>query len=260
MKQEYKIKGIDKILEKVDKETLAKYYGVDINANFEEIITYSFKTTGIPNNSEIGLFVNITNEEFDKKIQEGEPIKQAKDIAKEFYEKDERKRAMYGINYNIGKGNFESVLYFLVDEPIKESIFENMRQYPQHYIGGYHYNGLLMGSKFYEEHEEELQKNSPKKDNIEAVDSYIENFINEFKDVEYTGGYGPRSKYEETDEIKKEKEKNEKIILRLTGKSSIDEISLQDFINLKRSLEQEEKDLKKEFEEKFTSKDYGEKD
>ena len=39
MEKKYKIKGIEKILEKVSKEDLGKYYGVDINADFESLIT-----------------------------------------------------------------------------------------------------------------------------------------------------------------------------------------------------------------------------
>ena len=77
----------------------------------------------------------------------------------------------------------------------------------------------------------------------------------EFENVEYTEGYGPRPEYTETDEIRQKKQESEKIILDLTGKSSIDELSLRDFIKLKRRLEQEEKDLRKAFEEKFTKKD-----
>ena len=49
--------------------------------------------------------------------------------------------------------------------------------------------------------------------------------------------------------------KNEKIILQLTGKSNIDELSLKDFISLKRKLEKEEKELKQRFEDKFTQKE-----
>ncbi len=256
MEKEYKIKGIEKILEKVSKEKLAKYYGVDINSDFEEVITQTFKEQGIPNNSEIGIYVKITKEEFDKSVEEGKKLPNSQEIASEFYNNDERKRAMYGINYGIDIEDFESEIYFVVDEPIKASALENMLIHPNHCLGGYDYNGLLMGSKFYEEHKDEFEKFKPNKNNIEAVDKYIENFMNEFKDLEFTGGYGPRPKYEETEEIRTQKAKSEDIILKLTGKESIEEMSLRDFINLKRSLEKEEKDLQREFEEKFAGKDY----
>lgn len=249
MEKEYKIKGIEKILEKVSKEKLAKYYEVDINSDFEEVITQDFKEQGIPNNSEIAIYFNMKQEEFDKSLGK---LPNSQDIASEFYNNDERKRAMYGINYGVDIEDFESVIYFAVDEPIKESTLIS----PNYYIGGCHYNGLLMGSKFYEEHKDEFEKFKPNKNNIEAVDKYIENFMNEFKDLEFTGGYGPRPKYEETEEIRTQKAKSEDIILKLTGKESIEEMSLRDFINLKRSLEKEEKDLQREFEEKFAGKDY----
>mgnify|MGYP006069075007 CR=1 FL=1 len=262
MDKEYRVKGIEKILEKVNIEELAKYYGVDINSDFEKIISASFQEMGIPNNSEIGIYVALTAEEYDKRLKKRESLK-PQDIAFEFYKNDERKRAMYGINYNIApcqwdsdsnkiiQGTFGNVLYFAVDEPIRESILKNMRVRLRDFVGGCHYNGLLMGKCFYEEHKDELSEYSPSKDEIEAVDKYINNFINEFEDVKFSGGYGPREKYQETDAIKKEKANSEKIILTLTGKNNIDEVSLKDFINLKRRLEKEERELQEAFEERF---------
>lgn len=67
-------------------------------------------------------------------------------------------------------------------------------------------------------------------------------------------GVGPREEYEETDEIREEKAENERIILELTGKSSIDEVSLQDLLELKRRLDEEEKTLQRQFEERFVQK------
>ena len=117
-----------------------------------------------------------------------------------------------------------------------------------------------MGKKFYEEHEEELSKYKPSEDNIKAVNSYIDNFMNEFENVEFRGGYGPKPRYQETNEIKEKKRKNEEVILELTGKDSIEELSLRDFITLKRKLEEEQKMLQKDFEERFTKKEYEEKE
>lgn len=265
MEQEYKIKGIEKILEKVSKEKLAKAYNTDVNANFEEILTQAFKEKGLPNNSEIALYVALSQEELERRRKEGKSI-DPQGIASEFYENDERKRALYGIGYvvefpefdekaQLQSGTYGNVIYFGVDEPIKSSDLNNILPRPQYFCGGVQYHTLMMGSKYFEEHEEELRHEIPSRDKMDAVDSYIKNFVNEFENVEYTGGYGPRPKYKETDEIRQKKQASEKIILDLTGKSSIDELSLRDFIQLKRRLEQEEKDLRKAFEEKFTKKD-----
>ena len=106
----------------------------------------------------------------------------------------------------------------------------------------------------FKENEEEFSKYEPNRENMKAVDSYIDNFMNEFENVEFRGGYGPRPKYKETDEIKQKKAKNEEIILKLTGKKSIEELSLRDFINLKRKLEKEERELQRAFEEKFAGR------
>lgn len=265
MEQEYKIKGIEKILEKVSKEKLAKAYNTDVNADFEKILTEAFRKKGIPNNSEVALYAALTPEEFKQRKAEGKN-RDPQEIASEFYKNDDRKRALYGIdyelefpefdeNFDLKSGTYGNVIYFGVDNPIKSSDLYNIFPRPQYFCGGVQYHSLMMGAKYFEEHEEELRKALPGRDKMEAVDKYIENFVNEFKNVEHTGGYGPRPKYKETDEIRQKKQENEKIILGLTGKSSIDELSLKDFIQLKRRLEQEEKDLRKAFEEKFTKKD-----
>ena len=147
-----------------------------------------------------------------------------------------------------------SIVNFLIDEPIKQSELNNPFMQLQYYIGGVIYNGLFMGKKYYEEHKEEFSKYEPNRENMKAVNSYIDNFMNEFENVEFRGGYGPRPKYEETDKIKQEKAKNEEIILKLTGKKSIEELSLRDFIDLKRYLEKEERELQSAFEEKFAGR------
>lgn len=252
--QEYKIKGVEKILEKISKEDLAKFYGVDVNADFESLITKSFQSRGIPNNSEIGLFIFLTEKDIEDRTQKGLKSN-PQELAMDFHENDERKRGMYGVNYNIydlldDKHPTFSLAYFLVDKPIKASVLENVGS--KNLVGATLYNGLIMGQGFYEEHKEELLKYTPSRENMEAVDKYINNFINEFNDVEFMGGYGPRPKYQDTDEKREEKAKNEKTILELTGKESIDELSLKDFITLKRRLEEEQKQLQRAFEEKFT--------
>lgn len=249
MKQKYNIKGIEKILQTISKEELARYYGVDTNADFEQVIAKSLEERGIPNNSEIGLCVHFSEEEY---IKRKTPLFMAE--ATEFYEKDERKRVMYRFNY-IGMGG---ALYFVVDEPIKESDLEKIWPQPSFFCGGCSYNGLLMGTKYYEEHKKELDESyevnsKPIEDKIDAVDSYIEDFLNEFKDVEYTGGFGPRGKYKETDQIREKRTKNEEIILSMTGKNSIEELSLRDFIKIKRELEKRKKELEKALQDRFTA-------
>lgn len=265
MKQKYEIKGIEKIIHTAGKERLAKYYEVDIDSDFEKIIMKDFKKHHIPNGLEVALYFSLTPEEYNKRIEQKGAILDEQSAALEVYEQDEEKRGMFGINYmgqmpkydeNYNKmvdGTWGNVLYFFVDEPIKlEGVYA-----PRHFIGGIHYKTLYMGNEYYEKHKEELEQFSSNKGKVKAVDNYLENFMNEYKNVEYTGGYGPRKEYQETDEIREEKAKNEKIILDLTGKSSIEELSLKDYIALRRRLEKEEQELQKQFEEKFTKKEEG---
>lgn len=260
MEEKYHIKGIEKILEKVSKENLAKSYQASVDDDFEQILTEYFKDIGIPNNSEIAVYASLTADEF-KERRGVNP----QDIASEYYENDIRKRALYGISFPIASpefdehgeligGNYGNILYFSVDEPIKESELRKIFPSPSYFVGGVNYRGLIMGKKYFEEHETELNNAVPNSKKREAVENYITDFVNEFHDVEFTGGYGPRGKYEETDEIRIEKQKNEQIILELTGKASIDEMSLKDFIKLRKKLEEEEKQLQKAFEDRFSKK------
>ena len=272
MKQKYEIKGIEKIIHTAGKERLAKYYGVDIDSDFEKIIMKDFKKHHIPNGLEVALYFSLTPEEYNKRIKQKGAILDEQSAALEVYEKDEEKRGMFGFSYmckipkydeNYDKmvdGTWGNVLYFFVDEPIKLEEVGDFVYRPQYFVGGIQYRTLDMGNEYYEKHKEELEQFPSNEEKIEAVDNYLENFMNEYENVEYTGGYGPREEYQETDEIREEKAKNEKIILDLTGKSSIEELSLKDYIALRRRLEKEEQELQKQFEEKFTKKEEGERE
>ena len=271
MEEKYSIKGIEKIINKKGKEKLAEYYGVDVESDFESIITEDFKKHNIPNGLEVAYYFSVTPEEFNKSIEDKKGIPNSQKIASEIYEQDTDKRAMFGFNYIqenlefdekdvsiIKNGNYGNILYFFVNEPIKEENIGDYMYNPQYYVGGVHYSDLLMGKGYYEAHKDEIEKaysdKNKNKDKIDAIDNYIENFMRRFKNEEFLEGYGSRGEYEETDEIKRQNSKSEKIILELTGKSSIDELNLNDFIQLKRNLEKKEQELQKEFEDKFTKK------
>lgn len=269
MEEKYSIKGIEKIIDKKGREKLAKYYGVDIDADFESIITEDFKKHNIPNGLEIAYYFSVTPEEFNKSIADKKGIPDSQKIASEICEQDADKRGMFGFKYiqevekydednsiKVKSENYGNILYFFVDEPIKEENIGDYMYAPQYHVGGVNYHGLLMGKGYYEAHKDEIEKaySDKNKDRIDAIDNYIEDFMKRFKNEEFLGGYGPRGKYEETDEIKRQNKESEKIILELTGKNSIDELSLNDFIQLRRNLEKREQELQKEFEDKFTKK------
>ena len=273
MKQEYNIRGIEKIIDKVGKEKLARYYEVDIDEDFESIITQDFKKNNIPNGLEIAFYFSLNPEEFNEMMEQGRGLPNCQDVASQVYEQDGKKRAMFGFNYMVDKiefdkenwgkmvdGTYGNVVYFYVDEPINIENVGGLLYRPKYNVGGVYYHGLMMGKAYYETHKAEIEGAYPDTSKIHAVDNYIENFMKKFKNVEVLGGYGPRNDYKETDKIKKENSENEKIILELTGKDDINELSLKDFISLKRKLEKEEQELKKIFKDKFTQKYEGERD
>lgn len=129
MSKEYEIKGIEKILEKVKKEQLAKYYGVEQDADFISIITETLKKRGVPNGLEIATYEVGSVEE----IYKGDYRSYTNSIY-EKYCKDNGK-ALEGINFNItGEIGGIQDLFFYIDEPIKEEEIEEMS--PKISIGG----------------------------------------------------------------------------------------------------------------------------
>lgn len=196
MKQEYSIKGIERIIQKAGRKKLARYYGVDESADFEKIITEDFKKHKIPNGLEVALYFSITPDEYNKIYEEGNRIPIEQDAASEVYRQDERKRAMFGFSYmrevkrfdenrKMVSGSDGNVLYFFVDEPVREEDIGDYLYRPQYFMGGVHYYGLIMGHKFFEEHEDKLKRGKPDISKKEALESYMENFMNEFENVEY---------------------------------------------------------------------------
>lgn len=200
MEQKYNIKGIEKIINTAGKERLAEYYNVKTNADFENIITNDFRRHNIPDGLEVAFYLSLLPEEHNKVMKEKgsiealEAYKQR--IAVEFYEQDEKGRAIFGIPYmrNIAQydrndpkkmisGTWGNILYFLVDEPIIMEEVGDSKYFPMYGTGGVYYNELLMGRKYYATHRTELEEAYPDGSKIKAVDKYIDNFIQEYKNL-----------------------------------------------------------------------------
>lgn len=137
MSKEYEIKGIEKILEKVTKEQLAKYYEVEQDADFISIITKSLKERGVPNGLEIATYEVGDIEEIYKSGYSS--------YQDRVYEKccQNNEKALVGINLPI-KMNIGEVsdLFFYIDEPIKKEEIEEMS--PRIFIGGAHVSNYIM--------------------------------------------------------------------------------------------------------------------
>lgn len=137
MEKEYEIKGIDKIIEKVGKEKLTKYYEVEQDADFKELITETLKKIGVPNGLEIATYEVGNMEE----IYKGGYFSYTDRV----YEKccQNNGKALIGINFPIYRNISEvSDLFFFIDEPIKEEKIKKM--FPKIYIGGAHISNYIM--------------------------------------------------------------------------------------------------------------------
>lgn len=252
MEKEYKIKGIDKITETVSKEDLAKYYGVEQDADFETVITESLKTMGVPNGLEIAGYEE-TNYEDMKKGMDG----YLQDLCEKYIRDG---KAAIGINYPITKANMTE-LYFYIDEPIKEETLYNM-WFAKTHLGGVSTLGHTMGKGFYEAHKDEISKlqeeYSKSWDDQRAFDDYVRDYFDKLS--------GKKEKEEredyyfdwERERAQKEKERMasaEKLISQLTGGKSIEDVTLQDLEQIKQGLITRQEKVQEAFAEKFGTKE-----
>ena len=136
MNEKYEIKGIEKIVEKVGKKQLAKYYQVREDADFENYIMKSLKDSKVPNGLEIATYETMSYEDIYKL---GGIDKYIEDLYKN-YAKEEGK-ALVGINFNI-EGQEITDLYFYIDKPIKTEILQQMGS--NKLIGGVSVHGYTM--------------------------------------------------------------------------------------------------------------------
>lgn len=125
MEKEYEIKGIEKIIEKVGKEQLAKYYEVEENADFKSIITEELRQIGVPNGLEIATYGYGYRSEVYKDDYNNRICQYCKDTGKALEE------IYFCTNNDI---NYLGELFFYIDEPINEKELKKMRSIQS--IGG----------------------------------------------------------------------------------------------------------------------------
>lgn len=164
MSSEYKIKGISKIIEKVSKEDLARYYGVEQDADFEEIITQSLRKMGVPNGLEVAGYEEANYA--DVKGIDG----YLQDLSTKYIADG---KAAIGMIYPITKADMTE-LYFYIDEPIKSETIGKIWAAKTH-LGGVSTLGHTMGKGFYEAPKENLQK----QDNTNTFQEDLKNTAND---------------------------------------------------------------------------------
>lgn len=252
MDKEYEIKGIEKIIEKVSKEDLAKYYGVEQDSNFETVINESLKKWGVPNSLEIAGYEE-TNYEDMKNGMDG----YLKDLC-EKYIKDGK--AAVGIGYPITKADVTE-LYFYIDEPIKDEALSNMLTGKIN-LGGVSILGYTMGKGFFEAHKDEISKfeeeASKSWDEQRNIDDYIKDYFDRYsgrKEKEEVEDYYFDWERERAQEEKERMASAEKLISQLTGGKSIEDVTLHDLEQIKQGLIARREKVKEAFSERFGTKE-----
>lgn len=253
MEKSYEIKGIDKIIEKVSKEDLARYFGAEQDANFEALILESLRTHGVPSGLEIAGY-EITSYDDMKKGMDG----YLQDLC-EKYIKDGK--AAIGMNYPINKGDMTE-LYFYVDEPIKDEALYSILGAKTH-LGGVSTLGHTMGKGFYEAHKDEISKFQEEAgkswDDKRAFDDYVRDYfdrlsgekVKEDDESEYYFDW----ERERAQEEKKRMQGAEQLISKLTGGKSIENVTLQDLEQIKQGLIARQEKVQEAFAERFGTKE-----
>lgn len=251
----YTIKGIEKILEKVSKETLAKFFGKSEKSEFTQDILEMLRERNIPSGMEIESFYILDEE---KKQEESKDMKTMDDYFNEIIssignpkrlekinkynkqirdkEPPEDGRALIGLALPFSQKN---QLFIYVDEPVKEEDIQKM--FATTYIGGVMTLNCFMGKKFYNEHKKKIDKFNKSYHEETEVDSVLKNLTREksdFTKILYDSDYAKRAKA---------------IIFNLTGKE-LKELKLSDLIDLKNMMKERVVESQKAFADKYAYK------
>ena len=253
MEKAYQIKGINKILETVSKEDLARYFQVEQDADFEALIRESLKTMGVPSGLEIAGY-EARNYEDLKKGMDG----YLQELCGKYIEGG---KAAIGMNYPLTKENITE-LYFYIDEPIKHETLSKMWTAKTH-LGGVMTLGHTMGKGFYEAHKDEISKfqeeSSKSWDDQRAFDDYVRDYFDRLSGKKVKEDDEREYHFDwERERAQKEKERMqgaEQLISTLTGGKSIEDVTLQDLEQIKQGLIARQEKVKEAFTERFGTKE-----
>ncbi|MBO4816554.1 MAG: hypothetical protein J5507_06705 [Clostridia bacterium] len=251
MDKEYEIRGIDKILGAVSKEDLARFFGVEQDADFVALITRNLSEYNVPTGLEIAGY-EATNYEDMKKGIDG----YLQDLCEKYIRDG---KATVGITYPITNADLTE-LYFYIDEPVSNEDLHNIYAVKT-FLGGVSTLGYTMGKGFYEEHKDEIEKfqEEYRKPMYEErdFDEYVRKYFDrlsgkkvEEENQEYYFDY----ERERAEEEKKRMAKAEELISKLTGGKSIQQVTLQDLEQIKQGLKARQEKVQEAFEEKFGDK------
>lgn len=254
MAKEYRIKGIEKILESVSKEDLARYFETEQDADFEELITESLKLHNVPNGLEIAGYENKKYEDMGPNGYSG----YLQELCGK-YTKDGK--AAIGLNYPITK-NDVTELYFYIDEPIEDKDLETIWGVKTH-LSGVSTMGLTMGKGFYERYKDEIGRfqeeygraSDEQRDFTNYVKAYFVKLSGkeqkEDDEKEYIFDWQRKQAQEKRERV----QRTEQLISRLTGGKKIGDVSLQELEQIKQGLEERQKKVQLAFAERFGTKE-----
>lgn len=254
MEKTYQIKGINKILETVSKEDLARYFQVEQDADFEKLIIESLRIRGVPSGLEIAGYESRNYEDLTKKGMDG----YLQELC-EKYIKDGK--AAIGMSYALTKEDITE-LYFYIDEPIKDETLSEIRLAKTH-LGGVMTLDYTMGKGFYEAHKDEISKFQEEAskywDDQRAFDDYVRDYFDRLSGKKVKEDDEREYHFDwERERAQKEKERMqgaEQLISTLTGGKSIEDVTLQELEQIKQGLIARQEKVKEAFAERFGTKE-----
>lgn len=253
MDKEYEIRGIDKILAAVSKEDLARFFGVEQDADFVELITRNLMEYGVPSGLEIAGY-ETTN--YDKDLIRKGMGEYLQGLCDKYINDG---KAAVGITYPITDADLTE-LYFYIDEPVRDEDLHNIYAVKT-FLGGVSTFGHTMGKGFYEAHKDEIEKFQNEfikyRYDESAFDDYIRDCFDRLsgeKVQEENEEYYFDYEREAVEEEKKRMARAEELISQLTGGKSINDVTLQDLEQIKKGLQARQEKVQEAFEEKFGDK------
>lgn len=252
MDKKYEIKGIEKIIEKVGVENLAKYFNVGQDADFIALLTESIKERGVPSGWEVAGYEARSYEDIGYNKD-----KYWKELCEKYLKEG---KAAIGLNYNFTNSDI-SELYFYIDEPVRDEELYGIGAAKIH-LGGVSTMGLTMGKGFYEAHKDEISKFQEEYGKTADQEKDFQDYVKKYFDR-----LSGRSREEEEENYtfdwqreraQKEKERMagaESLISQLTNGKSIENVTLQELEIIKQGLIDRREKAKAVFIERFGAKD-----
>lgn len=239
MEGSYEINGIDdEIIKKIGKTYLARYFGVALDADFRKLMLEDLRKRGVPSGVEVAGC---------ESVRYGDMKEGMTGYLHGLCEKYTKGgRAAFGIQYPLSIDADVNELYFFVKGAMEDEVLSRIEGGTT-YLGGVLILGYLMDERFYEAYKDEISKFQEKANAKKAFDDYVKAYLDgEYDEKRACSDYGECMRGAE------------QLILKITGKKSIRDVTLGELNGIKNAMENERDKAKRVFSSRDVSEKNGE--